>query len=76
MTREDAIDYIKLWCPYGKHNEIIKALSAEPCEDAISRQEALECFPMIMQGELFTVEAIRHQLKKLPSVKVEPQEKE
>jgi hypothetical protein len=43
--------------------------TAEPCEDAISREEALECFPMIMQGELFTVATIRHQLKKLPPVK-------
>ena len=33
--------------------------------DLISREEALNCFPLMMQGELFTVETIRHQLKKL-----------
>lgn len=33
MTREDAIEYIKLWCPYDKQNEIIEALSAEPQTD-------------------------------------------
>jgi len=52
-----------------------QALSAEPCEDAISREEALECFPMIMQGMgEYTALAIRNKLRKLPSVKVEPQE--
>ena len=30
MTKEDAIEYIKLWCPYDKQNEIIEALSVEP----------------------------------------------
>jgi len=33
MTREDAKDYIREWCPYDKHDEIIKALEQEPCDD-------------------------------------------
>lgn len=80
MTREEAKKEIEKVFEPAFANYIIKALtdgateSDMPCEDAISREEALECFPMIMQGELFTVETIRHQLKKLPSVKVEPQE--
>lgn len=37
-------------------------------EDCISRKDVLNCFPLEMQGELFTVEQIRHQLKKLPPV--------
>ena len=40
--------------------------------DLISREEALNCFPLLMQGELCTVGTIRNQLKKLPPV--EPQE--
>lgn len=40
--------------------------------DLISREDALNCFPLLMQGELFTVETIRHQLKKLSPA--EPQE--
>lgn len=39
--------------------------------DLISREDALNCFPLMMQGELFTVETIRHQLKKLPSVELQ-----
>ncbi len=38
MTREEAKDYIREWCPYDRQEEIIKALEQEPCEDAISRQ--------------------------------------
>lgn len=30
MTREEAKDYIREWCPYDKHDEIIKALEQEP----------------------------------------------
>ena len=41
MTRKEAIEYIELWCPYDKQNEIIEALSAEPQGDLISREEAL-----------------------------------
>lgn len=29
MTREEAIDYIREWCPYDRQEEIIKALKRE-----------------------------------------------
>ncbi len=35
MTREDAKDYIREWCPYGKQDEIINALDQEPILDKI-----------------------------------------
>lgn len=38
MTREEAKDYIREWCPYGRQEEIIKALEQEPCEDCVSRK--------------------------------------
>ena len=44
MTREEAIDYIREWCPYDRQEEIIKALEQEPCEDAVSRQAVLQIF--------------------------------
>ena len=62
----------------GEHcYECVKGMenNFEPCEDAISRKEALECFPMIMQGMgEYTALAIRNKLRKLPSVKVEQTE--
>jgi predicted Zn-ribbon and HTH transcriptional regulator len=42
MTREEAKDYIREWCPYDRQEEIIKALDQEPCEDAINRQSLLD----------------------------------
>ena len=41
MTREEAKDYIREWCPYDRQEEIIKALEQEPCEDCISRQAVI-----------------------------------
>lgn len=40
MTKEEAKDYIREWCPYDRQEEIIKALEQEPCEDCIGREEA------------------------------------
>ena len=42
MTREEAKDYIREWCPYDRQEEIIKALEEELCEDCISRAEAIK----------------------------------
>lgn len=42
MTKEEAIDYIREWCPYDMQEEIIKALEQEPYEDAISRKVVME----------------------------------
>ena len=44
MTKEDAKDYIREWCPYDRCEEIIKALQQDPCEDMISRQAVMNCF--------------------------------
>ena len=41
MTRKEAKDYIREWCPYDRQEEIIKALEQEPCEDAISKHALL-----------------------------------
>lgn len=30
MTEAEAKDYIREWCPYGRQEEIIKALEQEP----------------------------------------------
>lgn len=30
MTREEAKDYIREWCPYNRQEEIIEALEQEP----------------------------------------------
>lgn len=40
MTKEEAKDYIREWCPYDRQEEIIKALEQQPCDDCISRQAA------------------------------------
>lgn len=35
MTREEAEDYIREWCPYDRKEKIIKALKLEPILDKI-----------------------------------------
>lgn len=42
MTREEAKDYIREWCPYDRQEEIIKALEQETSDDAVSRQYLIE----------------------------------
>lgn len=70
MTREEAKDYIREWCPYDRQEEIIKALEQQPCDDCISREEAL----MALTGDITdcTIEEfiarLRDKLSKLPSV--------
>lgn len=44
MTREEAEDYIREWCPYDRQEEIIKALKLEPILDKI-RAEIEELKP-------------------------------
>ena len=38
MTREEAKDYIREWCPYDKHEEIINALEQKPILDKIKTE--------------------------------------
>ena len=35
MTKEEAKDYIREWCPYDRQEEIIKALEQEPCDKCV-----------------------------------------
>ena len=65
MTREEAKDYIREWCPYDRQEEIIKALEQEPCEDCISREQAIR---IAEQGQLFGYEWQFKELCKLPSI--------
>ena len=56
MTGKDAAEILKTFRITGdKHHEAInmaiKALEQEPCEDAISRQEAVEAFQMFREYE-------------------------
>ena len=51
MTREEAKDYIREWCPYDRQEEIIKVLEQEPCEDAISRQAVLDGIVIIAKAK-------------------------
>ena len=38
MTKEEAKDYIREWCPYDRQEEIIKALEQEPILDKIKSE--------------------------------------
>ena len=44
----------------------------EPKGDLISKEEALELFPLILTGELLSIETVRHQLRKLQTVEAVP----
>lgn len=35
MTREEAKDYIREWCPYDRQEDILKALEQEPCDKCV-----------------------------------------
>jgi hypothetical protein len=63
MTREEAKDYIREWCPYGKQDEIINALEQQPCEDCVSREQAIKQCGFGMTNLL-----IADCLRRLPSV--------
>lgn len=65
MTREEAKDYIREWCPYDRQEEIIKALEQEPCEDSISRQAVLDIVNNPLNIRLDEI------IKKLPSVSLQ-----
>lgn len=55
MTREEALDYIREWCPYGKQDEIIKALEQEPKTEWIPVSEGL---PEIHQDVLVSLRSL------------------
>ena len=77
MTREEAIEKLNnaKGCPllYDSHIEAIgmaiQALSQEPCDDAISREDAEECKELMTDINGDTVYAVRmSDIRQLPSV--------
>ena len=74
MTREEAKDYIREWCPYDRQEEIIKALEQEPNGDVISRQAVLNIlfYKSDNNNEVRLSKELRDRIKNLQSVK--PQE--
>lgn len=67
MTREEAKDYIREWCPYDRQEEIIKALNNSD-EDCISRQAVLD---LAKKGVLVSngnYESVCKAINELPSV--------
>jgi len=86
MTREEAIRHIESIKPYAGRNikdaldMAIKALEQEPCEDAISRQAAIDAIfaePLYKPGmnERYAedaVPAIFEKIKSLPPVQPQP----
>jgi DNA-directed RNA polymerase subunit RPC12/RpoP len=82
MTREEAIEYLKLAdTTVGKKIKTriaeaiemaIKALEQEPCEDAISRQAALDCLTATGLKKYDYILNARNKIKSLPSVAPQP----
>jgi len=81
MTREEAIQRIKdiRWehatnsCPDREAlNMAIEALSAEPCEDCISRKAALEPYRVLENTDTLCVALVRANLMQQPSVTSKP----
>lgn len=70
MTREEAEEYIREWCPYDRQEEIIKALEQKPCGDAISRQAAIDA---CLNGWNKDYKEIVEEIRVLPPVT--PQQK-
>jgi hypothetical protein len=44
MTKDDAKDYIREWCPYDRQEEIIKALEQEPKSEWEHDHEILKAY--------------------------------
>jgi hypothetical protein len=68
MTREEAKDYIREWCPYGKQDQIINALEQQPCEDCVSREAVMKCFKKWQPYMATRLLDYEQELKELPSV--------
>lgn len=76
MTREEAIKGLKRlrddFSGYKPNEEMfdmaIAALETEPCEDAISRQAALDCFTATKMKKFDFILYAREEIKNLPPV--------
>ena len=72
MTREEAIAKLKNFADHCQPNEeflmAIEALSAEPCEDCISRQAAIDLFTATKLKQFDFILYARAEIKMLPSV--------
>lgn len=76
MTTDEAKDYIREWCPYGKQDEIIKALSNSD-EDCISRKATLNAIikRLCLKDEsylIFDEQIIYNTVKDMPSIQLKP----
>ena len=71
MTREEALQILDTIPTIGEQVDAlemaIQALSQEPCDDAISRKEALKCINDIW-GDYFILNELFERIDKLPSV--------
>jgi hypothetical protein len=77
MTREEAITVLNMVEAHGSlviqaKEMAIKALKQEPCEDAISRQDALDCLTATGLKKFDFILDARDKIKKLPSVTPQP----
>lgn len=80
MTNEEAINYLKISMAIGEdddsrhHNEvlkfIIKALEQEPCEDCISRQDAIDAVRKAYENDEM-LDGYEYRLGELPSAQPE-----
>lgn len=74
MTREEAkgnLMHAIRWNDIPKKEALdmaIKALEAEPCKDAISRQAALDCFTATKMKKFDFILYAREEIKNLPPV--------
>jgi hypothetical protein len=73
MTREEAITVLNMVEAHGSlviqaKEMAIKALKQEPCEDAISRQDALDCLTATGLKKFDFILDARDKIKNLPSV--------
>ena len=74
MTKEEAKDYIREWCPYDRQEEIIQALEQEPILDKIRERISLEKLGYPPSAEYY--KAIVKVLQILDKYKAESEEQE
>ena len=68
MTREEAIKYLySSGMSDEQVNAVVKALEQEPCDDAISREEAIHCITESELGQETFTDA-KYRIRELPPV--------
>ena len=64
MTREEAKDYIREWCPYDRQDEIIKALEQKPKSEWQQDHKILKAYS---DGASAVLDKIRAEIIELRS---------